>query len=154
MSEAEAMKEFKDGLELLRNGFAKMALPHLKKAAELDKTNSFYLSYLGLALAMAYGRWDDAESLCREAVRMKRTQAELYLNLAEVYRLAGRKEDAVETLATGMKLTKRDPRLGNALRKLGLRRPPPLAFLDRTHFLNRQLGRMRHRVLKSLRKEA
>jgi len=154
MSESEALRTFKQGLSLLRSHYPGKALPLFSKAVGLDKHNPFYLSYLGLALAQARGDIDEAEELCCAAVRMKRTQPELYLNLAEVYRRAGKKEDAVETLNTGLLLTKRDSRLSQALRKLGLRRPPVLTFLDRKHFLNRQLGRLRHRVLKSIRKQA
>lgn len=147
MSEQEAMKEFKEGLHLLRSDLAKLALPHMLKACELDKKNPFYLSYLGLALAAAQGRWKEAQHLCDAALRMKRTQPEFYINLAEVHRLADRRDHAVETLTIGLQLTKRDARLAKALHGLGVRRTPLLTFLDRKHFLNRQLGKLRHRVL-------
>ncbi len=153
MSEAEAIKEFKEGLKLLRNNYAGKALPHFRKAVELDKANPFYLSYVGLAIAAADRNWDEAEEICQQAIRMKRTQAELYLNLAEVYRLAESKEEALETLALGLKMTKKDPRLTAALRRYGVRRPPLISFLDRKHFLNRKLGKFRSRVLKSLGKK-
>ncbi len=153
MSNEVAMKEFKEGLDLLHNKFPRQALVHLKNAAELDKTNPFYLSYLGLALAMVNNNFIEGIDICDDAVRMKRSQPELYLNLAEVYRLAGKKEDAIETLATGSKLTKRDPRLVEALRKMGMRKPPVLAFLDRRNFLNVQLGKLRSKVLQGRGKE-
>jgi predicted Zn-dependent protease len=142
------MKEFKDGLDALRNNFPRQALVHLKNAVDLDKTNPFFLSYLGLAIAMVDGNFIEAEDLCDEAVRKQRTQPELYLNLAEVYRLAGKKEDAIDTLTTGLRNTKRDARLAAALRKMGMRRPPVLTFLDRDNFLNVQLGKLRYKVLK------
>lgn len=153
MNEPEAVIEFKQGLSLLRNEYPDKALPHLRKAVELDTKNSFYLSYLGLALAKAGGKWEKAEELCSTAVRMNRTQAELYINLCEIYRLAGKRQDAIETLDRGLQLTKRDARLVKALSKFGMRRPPVLSFLDRQHFLNRQLGRLRHRTMKSFGKE-
>ena len=154
MSETDAVKEFKQGLELLHKDFAKLALPHMRKAVQLDKKNPFYISYLGVALAEAEGKWEDAETLCNVAIRMKRTQAELYVNLSKVYCLAGRKQDAVETLSTGMLLTRRDPRISKALHKLGLRRTPPFPFLDRDHFLNRLLGTLRHRMFQPASREA
>jgi Flp pilus assembly protein TadD len=149
MSHAEALKEFKEGLDLLRNNFSRPALIHLRKAAELDNTNPFYLSYLGLTLAMVENNFVEAEDLCDAAVRKNRNQPEFYMNLAEVYRRAGKKEDAIETLTTGLRLTKRDPRLAEALQKMGMRRPPVLPFLDRKNFLNVQLGKIRTRALKS-----
>ncbi len=153
MSESDALKEFKEGLDALRT-YSRRALGHMKKAAELDKKNPFYLSYLGLALALADEKWAEAEDLCYTAVRMKRDQPQLYLNLAEVYTRAGKKEDAVWVLNNGLHLTKRDSRLARALRQLGVRRPPLLPFLDRKNFLNRHLGKLRRRVSKSRREDA
>ncbi len=154
MSESVAVKEFREGLTLLSNGYASKAMSHFARARELDRNNPFYLSYQGLALAASERQWEEAEELCFTALRMRRTQPELYLNLAEVYRLAGKKSDALETLSAGLRFTKGDPRLAQALRRLGARRPPVLPFLDRKNFFNRQLGRLRHKVLKAVGREA
>lgn len=154
MSNEQAMKEFKEGLDALRNKFPRQALIHLKNAVDLEKTIAFYLSYLGLTIAMTDGNPAEAEDLCYDAVRKQRNQPELYLNMAEVYRLAGKKEDAIETLTTGLKLTKRDARLVAALRRMGMRKPPVLTFLDRKNFVNVQLGKLRYKVLKASGKEA
>jgi len=154
MGHEEALEHFKAGLQLLRSDYAGKSLPHFKKALALDDNNPFYLSYFGLSLAAAERKWDEAESACLSALRMKRTQAELYLNLAQVYLLAGRKEEAAETLTSGLRFTKKDPRLAAALRKLNTRRQAILPFLPRTSAVNRGLGKLRHRVMKSLTKEA
>jgi len=154
MGHPEALEHFKAGLELLRNDYARQSLPHFKKALALDDNNPFYLSYFGLSLAAAERKWDEAESACLSALRMLRTQAELYLNLAQVYLLAGKKEDARETLTDGLRFTKKDPRLAAALRKLNLRRQAVLPFLPRTSAVNRRLGKLRHQVLGSLSKDA
>lgn len=146
MSHPEALREFKEGLELLRNHCPREGLEHFKRAAEFDKANPFYLSYLGLAIATVEGKTKEGENLCYEAVRKQRDQPELYLNLAEVYRLAGENEDAIETLTTGLKLTRHDARLSAALEKMGRRRSPVLSFLDRKNFLNVQLGKLRHQI--------
>jgi len=154
MRENEAIEEFKEGLGLLRSGQARAALRHLRKAVTLNARNPFYLSYMGLALGAAEGDWDQAEDLCFTALRMTRNRPELYLNLAEVYRRAGKKEDAVWILMSGLEVTKRDARLQHALSQLGIRRPPLLAFLDRKNFLNRHLGRLRSRLSTAQRKRA
>jgi predicted Zn-dependent protease len=146
MSHPEAFRQFEEALGMLRNLCPRQGLARLKRAAELDKVNPFYLSYLGLALATVEGKTLEAEHLCYDAVRKQRNQPELYLNLAEVYCLAGKKEDAIETLTTGLKLTRQDARLAEALEKLGRRRPPVLSFLDRKNLLNVQLGKLRYRV--------
>lgn len=152
MNQEEAVTEFKQGLTQLKNHYAGKAIVHFSKAVQLDQKNAFYLSYLGLSMAAAKVKWSDAEELCYSAVRMKRTQAELYLNLAEVYRLQGKRQDAVECLLEGLPLTRNDPRITKALRRYGVRRPPVLPFLERGHVLNKQLGRLRYKFYKSVRK--
>jgi tetratricopeptide (TPR) repeat protein len=98
--------------------------------------------------------FDLAEKLCSRALQMKRTQPEFYLNLAEVYGLAGNKEDAIETLDRGLKFTKQNEHLADALRRFGSRRLPVFGFLARTHFLNRKFGKIRQYLLVSLGKTA
>src|SRR5436305_12896649 len=150
MTETEAFKEFKQGLALLRDNFADKALTHMQKASALEKNNPYYMSYLGVVLARTEKKWAEAEKLCDSAVRMKRNQAQLYLNLAEVYNTAGRREDALEALQAGMKYARRDVRLSIAMNKLTYRRAPVFSFLKRTHLLNRQAGILRHRTMQIL----
>ncbi len=150
MLETEAFREFKQGLTLLRDDYAEKALPHMRRAVELDKNNPYYMSYLGVILARSENKWAEAEQLCDSAVRMKRSQAQLYLNLAEVYATAGRREDAVEALQSGLKFARRDVRLSLALNRLTARRQPVFSFLSRTNPLNRQFGLLRHRTMQML----
>jgi Flp pilus assembly protein TadD len=147
--DTEAFREFKTGLSLLRDNYANKALSHIQKATDLEKNNPYYMSYLGVALARTQQRWADAERLCDNAVRMKRNQAQLYLNLAEVYMSAGRKEDARDALVSGMKFARRDVRLNIAMAKLTPRRDPVFTFLERKHPLNRHFGALRHRTMKA-----
>jgi Flp pilus assembly protein TadD len=150
MTDTEAFREFKTGLSLLRENFVDRAVPHMRRAVDLDKNNPYYMSYLGVVLARSEKKWGEAENLCDSAVRMKRNQAQLYLNLADVYKSAGRRDDAVETLQAGLKFARRDVRLNIAMNKLVPRRDPVLGFLGRTHPINRQLGLLRHRTLHML----
>src|SRR5712671_7820409 len=129
MLDTEAFREFKQGLALLRDDYAVKALPHMRRAAELDKNNPYYMSYLGVVLARSEEKFGEAERLCDAAVRLKRNQAQLYLNLAEVYATAGRRDEAVEALQAGLKFARRDIRLNIAMNKLTQRRAPIFAFL-------------------------
>jgi Flp pilus assembly protein TadD len=147
MMDTEAFREFKTGLTFLRDNYANRALDHIQRAMELEKNNPYYMSYLGVALARTQQKWSDAERLCDTAVRMKRNQAQLYLNLAEVYVAAGRREDARDALVAGMKYARRDIRLNIAMAKLTTRRDPVFTFLERKHPLNRHFGMLRHRTL-------
>jgi Flp pilus assembly protein TadD len=129
------------------------ALPHMKRAVDLDRNNPYYMSYLGVVLARSEQKWGEAERLCDTAVRMKRNQAQLYLNLAEVYATAGRRDEAVEALQSGLKFARRDVRLTIAMNRLAERRKPVLTFLARKHPHNRQLGILRHKTLRILGQE-
>jgi Flp pilus assembly protein TadD len=146
MAEDSALGEFKQGIHLLRNGQSAEALQYLRHAAQLEQQNPYYLSFLGVAVARAQRKWSAAAQFCETALSSKRTEAQLYLNLAEVYVSAGRRDDAVAVLDRGLIYFNADPRIQRARANLGTRCPPVLPFLDRGHFLNRSLGKLRHRV--------
>jgi len=150
MIQIEAFQEFRAGLTFLRCGDAQKALPHLRSALCQEPDNPFYISYVGVALAAAEQKWAEAEKLCRSAMRKGRRQAQLYLNLAEVYVAADRKQDAADTLARGLRSAPHDVRLKSALERLAMRRPSVLLFLPRQHAINRNLGRLRHHALQVL----
>src|SRR5437870_2385368 len=74
MTETEAFKEFKQGLALLRDNYADRALAHMQRAAQLEKNNPYYMSYLGVVLARSEEKWAEfvtARSKC-SGVRLKR----------------------------------------------------------------------------------
>jgi predicted Zn-dependent protease len=152
MLDTEAFREFKQGLTLLRENYATRAMPHMQRAMDLEKNNPYYMSYMGVILARSEQKWGEAEKLCDSAVRLKRNQAQLYLNLAEVYATAGRRDEAIETLQQGLKFARRDVRLTIALNRLMQRREPVLSFLPRKSLVNRKLGVMRHRAMQILTK--
>ncbi len=146
-SDAEAMREFKKGLQLIANQYPVKAYTHIRRAADLERNNPYFLSYLGLLTASTQSRWREGATLCETALRMRRNQPQLYLNLAQVYLRGGHKEEAVDTLHLGLQILGRDARLQCALARLGIRRPPVLRFLSREHALNKWLGRVRRRAM-------
>jgi Flp pilus assembly protein TadD len=150
MAENSGLAEFKQGISLLRDGHAGEALECLRRASQLKQQNPYYLSFLGVATARAERNWAAAVDLCKTAASMRRNEAQLYVNLAEVYVSAGRRDDAVETLNTAVKYCGADARLNRIRAKLGRRSSPVLPFLDRANALNRSLGKLRHRMLKRL----
>ena len=147
MADSIALAEFKQGVRMLRNAHPNSALVHFRKAAELEKHNPYYLSFVGVSLARAERKWTPALNLCETAVKMKRNEPQLYINLAEVYMAAGRREEALMTLDRARASLGRDARIQKARLKLGTRRPPALPFLDREHVVNKYLGILRHRIL-------
>jgi tetratricopeptide (TPR) repeat protein len=141
------MLDFREGVELLKNDYPEKALVKLRSALEGDHHNPYYISFLGLSIARAEQKWQEASELCERAVQLNRKEIQFHLNLAEAYSLAGQREKAVDRLHSASKLFGNDPRLRRARSKLQRRLSPVLPFLARDHFLNRKLGKLRHRIL-------
>jgi Flp pilus assembly protein TadD len=149
-AEPAHMLEFKEGVEFLSNEYPEKALVKLRCAFESDQRNPYYISLLGLALARAEQKWDEASQLCEKAVELKRAEIKFHMNLAEVYALAGQRDHALLTLDYASKSFGNDRRLKRMRSKLVKRRSPILPFLSRKHFLNRLLGQLRHRISQRL----
>jgi predicted Zn-dependent protease len=118
----------------------------------LEQYNPYYLSFFGVSVARAQRKWAAAVNLCEIAVSLKRDEAQLYLNLAEVYVSAGRRDDAIEILDTASTYCPANARIKQMRGSLGRRDSPVLPFLGRGHFLNWSLGKLRHSARGRLRK--
>jgi tetratricopeptide (TPR) repeat protein len=146
-TEPDHMVEFRDGVELLKNEYPEKALLKLRRAFESDKRNPYYISFLGLSIARAEQDWEQALDLCETAVQLNRKEIKLHLNLVEVYALAGWREKALHKLDNASRLFGDDARLKRFRAKVVERRAPVFPFSGRSHFLNRELGKWRHRIL-------
>ena len=149
-TEFDPMVEFKEGVELLKNEYPQKALVRFRRAFECEKHNPYYISFLGLSIARAQRKWDQASELCEIAVQLKPTEVQFHLNLGEVYASAGLREKALDKLDDALERFGDDIRLKQARSKVENRRAPLLPLLGREHFLNRELGKLRHRALKRL----
>jgi Flp pilus assembly protein TadD len=149
-AEHDPIVEFREGVELLKNEYPEKALVRLRRAFEKDRHNPYYISFLGLSIARAEQKWDQAMELCETAIQLKRSEIQLHMNLIEVYALAGWREKALNKLDAALRLFGNDARLKRARSKVVQRRAPVLPFFGRNHFLNRKLGKLRHRMLKRL----
>src|ERR1700704_2166978 len=153
-AELDAMAEFKEGVKLLKNEYPQKALVRFRRAFECDKHNPYYISFLGLSIARAQRKWDQASELCEIAMQLKPTEMQFHLNLGEVYASAGLREKALDKLDDALELFGEDARLRQARSKVQNRSNPLVPFLGRQHFLNRELGKLRHRTLKHLGKNS
>jgi len=151
--EMDPVANFKQGIRLLKDGHAKEALALFRLSFECEKHNPYYLSYLGLSIARAERKWEQATELCEIAVQFKKGEIQFYLNLAEVFVLSRRRERAFDTLDAALEIFGEDERLRQARSRLEKRRSPVLSFFPRDHFLNEKLGKLRHHALKRLRKK-
>src|SRR6201984_154611 len=134
--------EFAACLRHLHDEHKGIALAHVRRALKAEPQNPFFLSYVGMLCAVVEKRYVAGERLCREALEIKCNHAQLYLNLAEVYRQAGRHRDAMKTLQKGFVSTGRDLRIRMALEKIGGGRSPIFSNLGRCPPLNHLLGRL------------
>ena len=152
-AELDPMNEFKAGVELLKNEYPQKAVVRFRRAYECDKHNPYFMSFLGLSIARAQRKWEQASELCEMAVQLKPKEIQFYLNLGEVYAASGLRERALDKLDGALELFGEDARLRQARSRVQNRRNPILPFFGRAHFLNRELGRLRHRAMKYLVKD-
>jgi tetratricopeptide (TPR) repeat protein len=134
-------EHFMTGVRMLYACRYQDALTHFQEAVLLEPHARGYLSYLGLATAHAQRKYSDAEQLCRRAIEAEYLRPEHYHNLAEVYSLAGRKADAIKSYNQALSWNPNYEPSQDALRKLGVRRPPVLTSLPRSHPINVFLGK-------------
>jgi predicted Zn-dependent protease len=153
VAEVDPVAQFTEGVKMLKNAHPKDAVVCLRRALECDKQNPYYQSFLGVSIARARGNLAEAVKLCEAAIQRKRGEIQFHLNLADVYATAGLRDSALYTLDRALKSFGEDERLRSARSKIEKRRTPVLPFLTRGNFLNRELGKVRHRLLKRRQKE-
>ena len=146
MPETTALAQFKLGMEMLRDSRPYDAVDRFRAAADMEKNNPYYISFLGVALARAERNWNAATKLCELALGLKHNEPQFYLHLSEVYTSAGRREEALMTLDRALASLGPNPRIQSARQKLGRRRTPTLPFLSRQNALNIRLGLLRNRI--------
>jgi tetratricopeptide (TPR) repeat protein len=89
--------------------------------------------------------------ICRQAIKALIEQMPLgkefflptlYLNLGKAYLAAEKRKDAYESFRRGLKIDKNNEALFSEMKSLGIRKKPPLSFLNRSNPLNKYLGKL------------
>jgi tetratricopeptide (TPR) repeat protein len=137
-----AEEHFRRGEEALEQGQQDLALGHFRAAHRLDPVSPRYRSHYGLAVGLVERRLDRALDLCRSAAREEFFQPLHYHNLAQLHLAFGFKAEAIRYLRRGLMIDPDNEDIDAVLRRMGIRRRPPLAFLRRQSFLNRWIGRL------------
>src|SRR5260370_2200537 len=117
-TEPDHLVEFREGVELLKNEYPEKALVKLRRAYESDKHNPYYISFLGLSMARAEQKWDQAMELCEMAVQLKRTEIQVHMNMVAGYALAGWRDTALHKLDGALRLFGDDARIKRARSKV------------------------------------
>jgi len=140
---------FRKGLAALSGGDAREARALFHAAIQAERRRGIrrpqmrYLSFYGLSVALSEGATVEAVRACEVAARSEQATADLFLNLAKVYEMAGKLTRALDACERGLLMDPDHPGLRAILARLDRRRTPPLPFLDRSNPLNRWLGKVR-----------
>lgn len=103
-------------------------------------------SFYGLLLGTVGRRPEEGLGLCREAAGRNFWEPEVYEHMARLQMSLGERRAALETIERGLALSPEDRGLLEFRQSLGVRRSPPVPFLDRSHPVNRWMGMWRART--------
>lgn len=120
-----------------------------RAAQRMDGNDPQVLSRLGLTLTLVARDEYKGVAFCEEAVRRGAGDADALHRLAQVYEATFQKERAVRAVREGLAVDRNHEGLISMIQRLGVRRPPVLSFLPRSHPLNKYLGLLRHRILRA-----
>jgi predicted Zn-dependent protease len=137
---------FNRAVELLNRNRIGPARKQLEMALQICPHNPSYLSFYGLCVAIESADYDAARRLCERAVRMTPSDPLNRVNLGRVLRMQGDNGAAYTEFLNAWKLDKQHPAPAAELSRMGIRRPPVFPFLDRSHWINVRLGRLRAQV--------
>jgi len=127
------------GLKAMQDNDTMMAMFHFVDAAKISQP-PLVRSCLAYCLAREKKMYPKAIAMCMSAKQDNPEKSLHYLNLGRIYLLAGQKRKAMTTFRQGLKM-ERNTDIMAELKKLGVRKPPPLASFPREHPLNRFLGK-------------
>lgn len=135
--------------EKMRRGRLDEAVVDLEKAIHLTAGKPLYVSQYGLCLAQT-DQLDRGLDLCRRAAKASPRDPYVHINLGRVYRIAGDAAAAHRCFIEAWRADRRNSAAAAELARMGVRRPPVLAFLPRGHWCNRKLGRLRFHLERAL----
>jgi tetratricopeptide (TPR) repeat protein len=139
---------FNRALELLNRNKVSAARKQLELALQICPQHPSYLSLYGLCVAVESEDYDAARKICETAVRMSPRDPLTRVNLGKVLRLEGNTGAAYSEFLTAWKIDRLHPAPAAELSRMGIRRPPVLPFLPRSHWLNIRLGKLRANVIR------
>ena len=142
---------FKIGIELLQEKKYSHALAVLNEAIkkgdyeDVQEIPPHYLSYFGLAMALAEKRFRHGAAFSATAIKRELYNPDFYLNLGKVYVAGGYKRKAIDAFHNGLKIAGENSEIRVEIKKIGIRHKPIIPFLPRTHVVNKFLGLLSHK---------
>ncbi|MDH5202594.1 MAG: hypothetical protein OEZ31_08325 [Nitrospirota bacterium] len=142
---------------LLKKNSQEDALKLLTEAMKHYTNNPFIFSYQGYLEAFVNKNYSKGVTTCRQAFKILKEQVPfgeefyypiLYLNLGRTYLLANKKRLAQASFKKGLEIDTENRDLLFELKKLGIRKKPPLTFLKRSNPLNKYIGKLLYTLKK------
>ncbi len=112
-----------------------------QKAFELDPQSARAMSWLGYTTAVVERKVQKALDLCRKAIDSHIPDVFFFRNIGKVYLLANNKRAAIGAFAKGLQIDKTNRDILNEWKVLGFRRRVVISFLDRSHWVNKNIGK-------------
>jgi tetratricopeptide (TPR) repeat protein len=137
---------FNQALEYASRSRWREAMKSLEDALQISPRNAGYLSHYGVAVAAELEDYPSAVKLCERAIRLDPRNPVVHVNLGRVYRMMGENKSAHDAFISGWNADRKHPAPAAELTRMGVRRPPVLPFLPRSHWLNVRLGILRARL--------
>lgn len=133
----------------LRSGKHKDAYSLLLQASVRYPEDPLILSYYGCLQALVDKKYRSGVETCKRAILLLKKQGSFseevlypvfYLNLGRAYVAAGKKKDAIDAYKKGLRYDNGNSDLKKELQGLGVRKQPPVPFLDRSNPINKYIG--------------
>jgi tetratricopeptide (TPR) repeat protein len=150
-----ALVEYRRAVKVcIRGGKEKTALTLLQHALSDYPDDPFILSFYGCLEAKIGKRYQSGVENCKKAIILHQEKPSsgkqvsypvLYLNLGRAYMAAGRRKEGLISFYAGLKYG-RNNEIIKELETAGMRKAPPLPFLERSNLINKYVGLMIHRV--------
>jgi Flp pilus assembly protein TadD len=139
----ESQTLFNVAVEKVKRNNFREALGNLVEAIRIAPTNPSYRSYFGFCLAHVDGDFERAIRFCRGASEARPLDPVLHVNLGKVYKLNGDNSSAHKEFVRAWQVCRGHPSAAAELTRMGVRRPPVVGFLSRSHWFNKYLGVVR-----------
>ncbi len=133
------------GIDLYDEGDIDGAHQKFKKAYQLDPDGPKVLSWYGFTLGLVEDKVQKGLDFCKKAINSNIPDALFYRNIGVLYVKSNNKRLAVAAYQKGMSIDKGNRKIYLEWKKLGIRRKPFFKFLDRSHFINKFIGKLTYK---------
>ena len=137
----EAEQIANQGIELCQEENLEEAHKLFLQAYEMDPASAKASSWLGYTTAMVERKVQKGLDYARKAVDSNIPDAMFYRNMGVIYLELKNKRGAIGAFAKGLQIDKGNREILKEWSILGFRRKVTFSSLDRSHFLNRIIGR-------------